>query len=127
MTMTGEFETKSWDEQPSLEASSEKMTRATVSQQFRGDIDGEGTVEWLMCYRPDGTAHFVGLQRVEGAVRGRRGTFVVESYGEFDGKKAMGRWDVITATGDLEGMSGTGSFEAPMGPKASYHAEFKLP
>jgi hypothetical protein len=37
-----------------------KLTRAWGEQTFSGDIEGEGTVQWLMSYRSDGTARFVG-------------------------------------------------------------------
>jgi hypothetical protein len=37
-----------------------------VTKSFSGDIEGEGTLEYLMAYREDGSASFVGLERVEG-------------------------------------------------------------
>ena len=70
-----------------------------------------------MCYRPDGTADFVGLQRIDATIEGRTGTVVVRSVGVFDGEKAVGGWSVVdgSATGDLAGATGNGYFEAPMG------------
>ena len=41
-----------------------KLTRANGDQRFTGDIEGEGSVEWLMCYSAEGGARYVGLQRV---------------------------------------------------------------
>jgi hypothetical protein len=124
-TLTGEFEVTSWDEKPYLEADERKLTRATVRQSFSGDLTGVGEVEWLMCYADDGTAHFVGLQRIESTVDGRDGSVVVESVGDFDGKQAVGDWSVIpgSGTGALSVLRGEGSFKAPMGPKASYVLE----
>ena len=43
-----------------------------------------------MCYRDDETADFVGLQRVEGNLGERSGSFVLTSNGTFDGKVAAG-------------------------------------
>ena len=40
------------------------MTSAAVTKSFSGDITGEGHVEYLMMYRSDGSATFVGLERV---------------------------------------------------------------
>jgi uncharacterized protein DUF3224 len=104
-----------------------KLTRARGNQRFSGDIEGDGSVEWLMCYSPDGTARFVGLQRIEGSVGGRTGRFVIEAVGHHDGTRSKGTWTVIegSGTGELSGLSGEGSFEAP-GPEASYSLEYRL-
>lgn len=123
MELTGSFTVTSWDEEPYLEGPGErKLSRATVSQDFEGDLVGSGSVQWLMCYAPDGTARFVGLQHVEGSVGARRGSFVVETVGEFDGSEASGTWTVVPGSGtdDLAAVTGRGGFQAPMGSTASY-------
>lgn len=125
----GTFELASWNEQTYEEfAAGGKLTRAEVSQTFEGDITGDGAVQWLMVYRPDGTARFVGLQRVEGAIGDLHGAFVLETFGDFDGQLAMWRAKVVpgTASGDLEGLTGEGNFGAPHGPKASFEIEYHL-
>jgi hypothetical protein len=38
-----------------------KLARVSGAQRFAGDIEGDGSVEWSMCYLPDGTARFAGL------------------------------------------------------------------
>jgi hypothetical protein len=129
-TLTGGFELASWDEQTTQELEGErKLTRALVTQTFTGDLEGEGSVEWLMCYAEDGTARFVGMQLVRGLIDGRKGSVVLETVGQFDGGKARGRWTVIpgSATGDLAGVTGAGRFEAPHGPNATYTLEVDLP
>jgi hypothetical protein len=127
--MNGSFQMASWDESAYEEREGRRLTRASVTQHFEGDVAGEGTAEWLMAYQPNGTARFVGLQLVEGEVAGRKGTFVLETAGEFDG--AMARWEASvipgSATGGLAELSGRGSFEAPHGSEASYELEFELP
>src|SRR3989442_4508170 len=44
----------------------------------------------------------------------------------FDGKQSKGTWTIIPATGrgDFTGITGSGSFEAPGGPEASYQLEY---
>jgi hypothetical protein len=105
-----------------------RLTRAKGTQRFNGDIEGEGSVEWLMCYSPDGTARFLGLQEISGSIGGRAGSFVVEATGDHDGKRSKGTWSVIagSGTGALVGISGEGGFEAPGGPNASYNLEYRL-
>jgi hypothetical protein len=125
----GSFDVTSWNEETYEElGGGGKLTRAIVEQAFTGDILGDGAVQWLMSYRSDGTAHFVGLQRVRGTLGGRTGTFLVETLGEFDGAEAGGSWTVIagSGTGDLEGLRGTGSFRAPHGSHATFELDFEL-
>jgi hypothetical protein len=124
--IAGTFELASWEEAPYDEpGDGSRLTLATVTQTFSGDIEGEGSVRWLMAYRPDGTAHFVGLQRVSGVVNGRRGGFVLETTGDFDGKVATWNASVVTGTGtdELAGISGAGRFGAPHGPTASFELQ----
>lgn len=112
---TGTFEVTSWDEQTYAELEGGgKLTRASVAQAFTGDIDGEGAVEYLMCYREDGTASVVGLQRIDGRVGDRAGSFVVQSTGSFDGREARGSLLVVpgSGTGELRGLRGEGEMVA---------------
>ena len=125
----GEFELTGWNENPYVTIDEKrKLTRASVTQDFRGDVSGTGAVEWLMSYQPDGTARFVGLQRIEGSVGGEHGSFVLETVGDFDGTVASGSWSVIdgSGTGSLATLQGRGSFRAPHGPKATYELEYSL-
>ncbi len=120
-TASGSFQVASWQEDTYEELDdSRRLTRATVELTFSGGVEGEAAVQWLMCYRSDGTAHFVGLARVQGRVDGRPGTFVLENTGEFDGMVARGAWSVVpgSGTGDVAGLAGSGGFEA--GEQATY-------
>ncbi len=123
----GSFEVTSWNEDAyeELEGGG-KLTRASVEQRFTRDIDGVGAVQWLMAYRSDGTAHFVGLQRITGSLGERTGSFVLETLGDFDGTVAVGAWSVVPGSGTagLEGLRGIGRFEAPHGPKATFELDY---
>lgn len=107
------FKIKSWDEKPYNEIEgAPKLTRAKVSKTYHGDIEGESTLEYLMMYRQDGTAIFVGLERVVGSLGGRSGSFVLQHKGTFEGGKAKIDWFVVSGscTGELSGLRGEGSF-----------------
>ena len=68
----GTFEIAGWDEQPHVEIDdARKVTIAKVEQKFHGGIEGTGSVVWVMAYRGDGTATFVGLQRVDATHDGK--------------------------------------------------------
>jgi hypothetical protein len=86
-TLNGEFTVTSWEESTYAEREWRRtLTRTTVNQELAGDVVRAGQVEWLMSYREDRTAHFVGLQQFEGIIDGRDGAAVLETGGDFDGK-----------------------------------------
>jgi Protein of unknown function (DUF3224) len=123
----GSFEVTAWGEEQLEELDGGgKVTRAWGGQTYRGDIQGEGAVQWLMWYRADGSAHFVGVWRITAGLRDRAGSFVLESSGDFDGGASNGTLTVIagSGTGALSGLRGTGTFRAPGGPTASYELEY---
>ena len=106
------FTVKSWDEKPYSEGLDvPKLTRAVVTKTFNGDIAGEGHVEYLMMYRSDGTATFVGLERVVGRVAGKAGSFVLQRTGVFENGVAKESYVVVpgSGTGELRGLSGEGT------------------
>ena len=109
------FEVASWDEQPFGEVDGGPgLTRVTVTKSFHGDIEGEGALEYLMVYRDDGSASFVGLERVIGRLGDRSGSFVLQHTGTFEGGTAKATCAVVlgSGTGDLNGLRGEASFAA---------------
>ena len=124
---SGSFQVASWNEDTYEELDGgRKLTHADVTLRLSGGIEGDGAVRWLMAYRADGTASFVGLARVKGTIDGRPGAFVLENTGTFDGMVARGRWSVVdgSGTGALDGLSGTGGFEAAQ--EATYSLQYQL-
>ena len=115
MRANATFAVTNWDEKPYDEIDGgPKLTRAVVTKTFTGDIEAEASLEYLMVHRPDGTAAFVGIERVTGTLGGKSGSFVLEHRGTFEGGTAKGICRVVpgSGTGELEGLSGTGGFEA---------------
>ena len=106
------FIIQGWDEKPYSEGNDlPKLTRATVTKTFTGDIEGEGQVEYLMMYRNDGSATFVGLERVVGHLGGKAGSFVLQRTVMFEGGEAKESYSVIpgSGTGELRGLRGEGT------------------
>jgi hypothetical protein len=106
------FAIKTWDEKPYSEGPDlPKLTRATVVKTFTGDIEGEGQVEYLMMYRSDGSAAFVGIERVVGRVSGKTGSFVMQRTGVFESGEAKESYSVIpgSGTGELRSLRGEGT------------------
>jgi hypothetical protein len=126
----GKFKIAGWDEKAYAELENGgKLTQASVKQSFSGDIEGDGSVEWLMCYRPDETADFIGLQHVEGHLGGRSGSFtLLQTRGTFDGHEARGALSVVpgSGTGELRGLRGEGEFSAPLGSEADVTLSYEF-
>ncbi|HEY1331599.1 MAG TPA: DUF3224 domain-containing protein [Actinomycetota bacterium] len=126
-TATGTFEITDMSEETYAELESGvRLTRAGGTQRFAGDLEGEGSVEWVMCYLPDGTASYEGLQLVTATLNGLRGGLVMRSTGHHDGSQSRGEWTVIegSGTGELAGVTGKGTFTASGGPSGSYTLDF---
>lgn len=106
------FAITSWDEKPYGEGPDlPKLTRAAVTKTFTGDIAGEGHVEYLMIYGNDGSATFVGLERIVGQLAGKTGSFVLQRTGVFEHGVAKESYHVIpgSGTGELRGLRGNGT------------------
>jgi len=126
---TGTFHVSGMKEEPYQELAGDgKLTRASGEQAYQGDIDGTGAVQWLMSYRGDGTAHFVGVWRLTASIDGHSGTFVLESIGEFDGTASSGTLSVLEGLGDgdLRNLRGSGTFRAPGGADARYDLDYEI-
>ena len=106
------FTIKSWDEKPYSEGQDlPRLTRAAVTKAFTGDIAGEGHVEYLMIIRSDGSATFVGFERVVGQLAGKAGSFVLQRTGIFENGVAKESDAVVVSgsgTGELRGLRGEG-------------------
>lgn len=102
------------------------LTRIHVAESFEGDIQGEGVVEFLQAARPDGSASFVGIERVTGTLAGREGTFLLQDAGTVDGSVVSGDWFVVpgSGTGQLAGLCGEGGFRANLGEGAQVHLDY---
>jgi len=123
------FAITSWDEKPYSEGPDlPKLTRASVVKTLTGDIEGEGRVEYLMMYRADGTATFVGLERVTAKIDGRSGSFVLERTGAFEGGLANETYSVIagSATGELRGLRGKGSTSVGHGMEHPFELTYEF-
>jgi len=124
------FAIKNWDEKPYSEGQNlPRLTRASVRKTFTGDIEGEGQVEYLMMYRSDGSATFVGLERIVGRIGGKTGTFVLQRTGIFESGQAKETYSVIpgSATGDLQGLMGNGSSAVGHGMEHPFTLSYELP
>ena len=119
-TVNSRFEVKGWNEQPFDEQpEAAKLTRAGVTKEFSGDVRGRSSLEYLMAYASDGSATFVGLERLDGEVAGRQGTLVLQHVGRFEDGAAKATVTVVAGAGTGELVSATGSGDFLADPNGS--------
>jgi hypothetical protein len=123
------FAITNWDEKAYSEGQDlPKLTRASVRKTFTGDVEGEGHVEYLMMYRSDGSATFVGLERVSGRVGDKSGSFILQRTGVFESGQAKESYSVVpgSATGELRGLRGEGTSSVGHGSEHPFRLDYEL-
>jgi hypothetical protein len=81
-----------------------------------------------MMYRSDGSASFVGLERVVGELAGRRGSFVLQRTGIFEEGQAKESYLVVagSGTGELHGLLGDGTSAVGHGMEHPFALSYEL-
>jgi hypothetical protein len=118
---TSPFTIDSWDEEPYADSDGVRLTRTRLTKTFGGDLVGTSATELLMAYgRVDGSAAYVGFERVTGHLHGREGGFVLHHTASGSGGQRSGSWTVVpdTGTGALRGISG--SADIVIGPDGAH-------
>lgn len=129
MHVEGSFEVTSWTEE---EASGlkgvAKVTRTRIGQRFAGGIEADTVADMVMTYGEDGTADFVGYQRVQGRLEDKAGSFVLQAVGTYDGHEARSHFEVVagSARGDLRDLRGSGTGVAPPGSTGTFIFDLDL-
>lgn len=123
------FQLESWDEEPiEVYEGGRKITKASVRKTFSGDIQGSGSLEYLMVYTDERSANFVGMERVEGRLHQHSGSFVLQHIGTFERGEAKAALTVVpgSGTGDLVGLSGEGSFALRHAQEYAFQLTYEL-
>jgi hypothetical protein len=105
---------KGWDEKAFWEGEGgRKLTHVDAGFTYEGDMLGEGVAVWLLSYNPDGTGGAPAIERFEGSVGGRVGSFVMQHSCEFDPKAVRDSFFIIpgSGTGELAGITGKAAIE----------------
>lgn len=124
---TGRIEVRTYEPQPYEEVDDgPNLVEIHVSETFIGDIEADGVARFLQAVRLDGSASFVGIERVTGRVGGRAGSFLLQDTGTLEGNIVAGEWFVVpgSATGELSGLRGEGGFTAELGQHATITLDY---
>lgn len=106
---TSTFDIDIWDATPYDEGEGATLTRTRVTKTFHGEIEGQSTAELLMASTPEGSAAYVGFERIMGRVGDRSGSFVLHHNAVAAHGSQSASWTVLpdSGTGELRGLSGT--------------------
>lgn len=102
------------------------LSRIHIGELFSGDIEACGITEFLQATHADGSASFVGIERINGSLGSRRGTFLIESNGSLSGNEVSAEWRVIpgSGTGELAGLRGAGSLRSKLGEGGTVRLDY---
>jgi hypothetical protein len=105
------------------------LGRMSLDKQFEGDLAAVGKGEMLTAMTSvEGSAGYVAIERVNGTLHGRAGSFVFQHAGTMSrGAKALSITVVPdSGTGALTGLSGTFNLQITDG-KHLYEFSYELP
>jgi Protein of unknown function (DUF3224) len=124
---TGRIEVKTYEPKAFDElAGAPSLVEIHVTETFSGDIQGDGIARFIQAGRADGSASFVGIERVRGSIHGKKGSFLLQDSGTLVGAEVNGEWFVVPGSGtdELRGLRGTGGFKAKLGENASIWLDY---
>lgn len=104
------------------------LVAVELKETFSGDIEGDGTARVIQAARKGGTTTFVTIERVRGAIAGKKGTFLLQVTGTVVDKEMKAEWSVVkgSGTGELAGLRGDGGFTAQLGQHGSVWLDYSL-
>lgn len=96
--------------------------RMLISKEFQGDLEGTSKGQMLSVLTDvQGSAGYVAMERVEGILQGRRGSFVLQHSAQMHRGEPQLNINVVpdSATGELLGL--TGSIEISIADSTHYY------
>ncbi len=105
------------------------LGRFSLAKAFHGDLEGTGAGEMLTAGTSvAGSAGYVAIERVEGALGGRQGSFVLQHSGSMAHGGQSLTITVVpdSGTGELTGLAGTMQIDIE-GKAHFYRFEYSLP
>lgn len=98
------------DIHPLTPAPAEGLARNSIDKQFQGDLEGVSKGEMFSGGDPkQGTAGYVAIEVVTGALHGRKGSFALQHFATLDtsGPEMQVLVTPGSGTGELKGLTGT--------------------
>jgi hypothetical protein len=105
------------------------LARMSLDKQYHGDLDASSKGEMLSAVGSvNGSAGYVAIEKVDGTLGGRKGTFVLQHNATMTRGAPYLNIIVVpdTGTGELEGLTGTMKIIIAPGGKHSYEFDYAL-
>lgn len=127
ITIKGTFDVTMHAEPPYFEEDGVTLARATFDKTFYGPLSAQGVVQFLSV-RAGANAAYVALERIEGTLQGRHGSFVATHKAQASSTGKSLTIEIVPGTGtaELRGIEGTMDIEIVEG-KHLYTLHFTLP
>lgn len=103
-----------------------QMSQNSFYKTFSGDITGSSLVKAVMLVTENsGPAVYVGVERYDVSVNGKKGTFVLTHTAIMPDPENRTRWEIVSGSGagELTGITGTGHIQ----PGHNFRLEYTLP
>ena len=129
MHATGTFEVTIRPEAGSAPFVAAKLGRQTLDKTFSGQLQAHSAGEMLMAMGAvEGSAGYVAIERVDGTLDGRAGSFVLQHSGTMDRGVPTLRISVVpdSGSGELAGLAGTMAIQVDNGAHR-YTFDYTLP
>jgi hypothetical protein len=110
MQAKGTFDVEMQPEPPYHQAEGVTLSRMAIDKKFEGALTGTSQVQMLAARTAiEGSAAYVALERVDGVLDEKRGSFVVTHVGHMRADHRSLRVEIVadSGTGELEGITGS--------------------
>ncbi|MBE0370225.1 DUF3224 domain-containing protein [Pseudoalteromonas aurantia] len=124
------FTIESWQESDICKESTNETTirSATIKKHYIGVLQGNSITHYSLCYLPDGSAIFTGIEVFTGEYNNCNGQFALSHEGKFEKGEAKGSLTVVAGSGigQLKTISGHAHFCAGEQSEHELHTSFTL-
>ena len=115
------------DEAPYDDREGVKLSRAHIGKTFQGDLAGTSETDIITVFT-EVPAAYAGIERFQGTLHGREGSFVLQHNAGGGGGAPWMTWKIVetSGTGELSGIRGEG--QIIIGPDGghSYTLDYEL-
>ncbi|MFI6594689.1 DUF3224 domain-containing protein [Nonomuraea sp. NPDC050536] len=130
MTAKGTFNIDNWTPQPPYDdRDGIQLGQVTLAKTFHGDLTGTSMVTMLVAgTEVEDSRSYVAIERIDGTLDGRQGSFVVQHSAASDRGKQSLTISVVpdSGTGELRGLRGTMDIDIAPDGSHSYTLEYSL-
>jgi hypothetical protein len=127
-SIRGEFEVTTLPQPPETDAAFAAVSRLLLDKRFHGGLEAVSRGQMLAVGGSDGWGVYVAIEKIEGSLEGRRGSFVLHHNGTMtpeDGQRLIVSVAPGSGTEELAGLAGRMAIEIAEG-KHFYAFDYTL-